>query len=83
MDLDRQAKITFVINASPCFMATLYLDKIEEQNIKGLLGFQAVMFKQALNAAIAHQGGSKSRSGGPKTGLERTTERQLHKKSGA
>ena len=48
--------------------------------MQALPGFQAVMFKQAINAAVAYQGGIKSRSGGPKTGLERTIERQLNRR---
>ena len=79
-DSERLAKVTFVVNTCPCFRAALFKDQLEEGKMQALLGFQAVMFKQAINAALAYQGGIKSRSGGTKRGLERAIERQLNRR---
>ncbi|CAK0905111.1 unnamed protein product, partial [Prorocentrum cordatum] len=81
MDIKQcKAKLIYTINTAPSFRAVLYDQKLEQEQYDKISGFKGDMFKQALGHALAHLGAMKSRSGGPKTGLERAVEAQLNRR---
>ena len=81
MDIKQcKAKLIYTINTAPSFRAVLYDQKLEQEQYDKIAGFKGDIFKQALGHALAHLGATKSRSGGPKTGLERAVEAQLNRR---
>ncbi|CAK0808688.1 unnamed protein product, partial [Prorocentrum cordatum] len=76
----RTAKLTRAINASTSFRAVLCCQKLDQTQRDAILGFKGGVFKQALGHALVRLGAVKSRSGGPKTGLERAVETQLSRR---
>ncbi|CAK0891548.1 unnamed protein product [Prorocentrum cordatum] len=80
MDIKQcKAKLIYTISTAPSFRAALYDQKLEQEQYDKIAGFKGDIFKQALGHALAHLGATKSRSGGPKTGLERAVEAQLNR----